>query len=120
MARSSTALRKVIKNNTGYDVRQLFIGAEGTLGIITAVVLRLFPKPLSVCTGICSVDNYDGVLELLARARARFRRRSSRRSRSCGRTSIGSAPKASATQPPLPFGAGAYVLVETHGAGPGG
>jgi FAD/FMN-containing dehydrogenase len=38
------ALRKVIKNNTGYDLRQLFIGAEGTLGIITAAVLRLFPR----------------------------------------------------------------------------
>src|SRR3984957_5408232 len=49
------ALRKVIKNNTGYDVRQLFIGTEGTLGIITAVVLRLFPKPRSVSTGLCAV-----------------------------------------------------------------
>ena len=38
------SLRKVMKNNTGYDLRQLFIGAEGTLGIITAVVLRLFPE----------------------------------------------------------------------------
>ena len=37
-----SALSKVIKNNTGYDLRQLFIGSEGTLGIITAVVLRLF------------------------------------------------------------------------------
>jgi FAD/FMN-containing dehydrogenase len=37
------ALRKVIKNNSGFDFRQLFIGAEGTLGIVTGVVLRLFP-----------------------------------------------------------------------------
>jgi FAD/FMN-containing dehydrogenase len=66
------ALRKVIKNNTGYDVRQLFIGTEGTLGIITAVVLRLFPKPRSVCTGLCAVADYAAVLALLARARAGF------------------------------------------------
>ena len=38
-------LRKLRKDNTGYDLRDLFIGAEGTLGIITAAVLRLFPKP---------------------------------------------------------------------------
>ncbi len=66
------ALRKVIKNNTGYDVRQLFIGSEGTLGIITAVVLRLFPKARSISTGICAVDDYEGVLTLLQRARRGF------------------------------------------------
>jgi len=66
------ALRKVIKNNTGYDLRQLFIGSEGTLGIVTAAVLRLFPKPRSVCTGIAVVDDYAAVLELLGRARAGF------------------------------------------------
>ena len=38
-------LRALRKDNTGYDMKQLFIGAEGTLGIITAAVLRLFPKP---------------------------------------------------------------------------
>ena len=61
-----------MKNNTGYDLRQLFIGAEGTLGIVTAAVLRLFPKPRSVCTGICAVDNYAAVLDLLKRVRAGF------------------------------------------------
>jgi FAD/FMN-containing dehydrogenase len=66
------ALRKVIKNNAGYDVRQLFIGTEGTLGIVTAVVLRLFPRPRSVCTGLCAVADYAAVLALLSRARAGF------------------------------------------------
>ena len=65
-------MRKVIKNNTGYDVRQLFIGTEGTLGIVTAAVLRLFPKPRSVCTGFCALKDYAGVLALLARAREGF------------------------------------------------
>ena len=60
---------KVIKNNTGYDLRQLFIGSEGTLGIITAVVLRLFVKAHHISTGICAVDHYRGVLDLLQRAR---------------------------------------------------
>jgi FAD/FMN-containing dehydrogenase len=66
------ALNKVMKNNTGYDVRQLFIGSEGTLGIITAAVLRLFPKPRSVCTGLCSCADYPAVLQLLQCARSGF------------------------------------------------
>src|SRR4051812_27275300 len=67
-----SALNKVIKNNAGYDVRQLFIGTEGTLGIISAAVLRLFPKPKSVCTGLCAVGGYSGVLDLLQRAQSGF------------------------------------------------
>ncbi len=108
------SLRKVIKNNTGYDVRQLFIGAEGTLGIITAVVLRLFPKPRSVCTGICSVDSYEGVLQLLSRVRAGFGPQLTAFEvmwpdfYRLGTEGLGH-------EPPLPFGAGAYVLVETMG-----
>jgi FAD/FMN-containing dehydrogenase len=66
------ALRKVIKNNAGYDLRQLFIGSEGTLGIITAVVLRLFPKARSTSTALCAVADYEGVIALLQRARAGF------------------------------------------------
>ncbi|MEJ0038156.1 MAG: FAD-binding oxidoreductase [Gammaproteobacteria bacterium] len=111
------ALRKVIKNNTGYDLRQLFIGAEGTLGIITAVVLRLFPKPLSVCTGICAVDNYEGVLDLLARCRAGFGPQLTAfevmwpEFYRLGTEGLG-------RKPPLPSGAGAYVLIETMGQDP--
>ena len=43
-------LRKLKKDNTGYDLRHIFVGAEGTLGIITAAVLRLFPRPRAVET----------------------------------------------------------------------
>src|SRR4029077_9704800 len=67
-----SALSKVIKNNTGYDLRQLFIGSEGTLGIITAVVLRLFAKPRSVHTGLCAVEVYADVIALLKCARTGF------------------------------------------------
>ncbi len=42
-----TSLNKMMKNNAGYDLKHLFIGSEGTLGIITRAVLRLFPKPAS-------------------------------------------------------------------------
>ena len=49
-------LRGLRKDNTGYDLKQLFIGAEGTLGIITAAVLRLFPKPTASETAWIGVE----------------------------------------------------------------
>ncbi|MBW7852270.1 MAG: FAD-binding oxidoreductase [Rhodospirillales bacterium] len=57
------------KDNTGYDLKQLFIGAEGTLGIVTAAVLKLFPKPADVQTALVGLADLDRVLELLARVR---------------------------------------------------
>ena len=62
-------LRGLRKDNTGYDLKQLFIGAEGTLGIITAAVLKLFPRPQEVVTAMASVSDLEGVIELLARIR---------------------------------------------------
>ncbi|HWK43901.1 MAG TPA: FAD-binding oxidoreductase [Stellaceae bacterium] len=64
-----TSLNKMLKNNAGYDLKQLFIGSEGTLGIITRVVLRLFPRPACTMAAICGLESYDAVLELLASAR---------------------------------------------------
>jgi FAD/FMN-containing dehydrogenase len=63
-------LNKMLKNNTAYDLKQLLIGSEGTLGVITRAVLRLYPKPASVCTALCALAGYDQVLALLARARS--------------------------------------------------
>ncbi len=61
-----TALRK---NNTGYDLKQLFIGAEGTLGIITGTVMKLFPLPRERHTAFAALRDVEAVLELLSRAR---------------------------------------------------
>ena len=61
-----TALRK---DNTGYDLKQLFIGSEGTLGIITGAVLKLFPLPRERHTAFVALDQVNSVLELLSRAR---------------------------------------------------
>ena len=61
-------LRGLRKDNTGYDLKQLFIGAEGTLGIITAAVLKLFPLPQGEATAVVAVDSADKALELLAYA----------------------------------------------------
>jgi D-lactate dehydrogenase (cytochrome) len=58
-------LNKLKKDNTGYDLKNLFIGAEGTLGIITAAVLRLIPRPRSVETAFVGVPSPQAALELL-------------------------------------------------------
>jgi D-lactate dehydrogenase (cytochrome) len=58
-------LNKLKKDNTGYDIRNLFIGAEGTLGIITAAVLRLVPRPRAVETAFVGVPSPEAALELL-------------------------------------------------------
>lgn len=63
-----SSLNKMIKNNTGYDLRQLFIGSEGTLGIITRAVLRLRPLPAGRLTALCAVDTYQAAIRLLALA----------------------------------------------------
>jgi FAD/FMN-containing dehydrogenase len=64
-------LNKLKKNNTGYDLKNLFIGAEGTLGIITAAVLRLVPRPRSVETGWAAVPSPQAAVELLGLAEER-------------------------------------------------
>jgi FAD/FMN-containing dehydrogenase len=58
-------LNKLKKDNTGYDLKNLFIGAEGTLGVITAAVLRLVPRPRSVETAFAGVKSPEAALELL-------------------------------------------------------
>ncbi|MBR1218061.1 FAD-binding oxidoreductase [Bradyrhizobium sp. U87765 SZCCT0131] len=64
------ALSKLKKDNTGYDLRDMFIGAEGTLGIITAAVLKLFPKPRAVETAFIGLASPEAALKLLTLARA--------------------------------------------------
>jgi len=63
-------LRLLRKDNTGYDLKHLFIGAEGSLGIITAATLKLFPRPREEVTALAAVRDVPGVIELLSRMRA--------------------------------------------------
>uniref|UniRef100_A0A9E8CSS2 FAD-binding oxidoreductase n=1 Tax=Bosea sp. NBC_00436 TaxID=2969620 RepID=A0A9E8CSS2_9HYPH len=63
-------LRQLRKDNTGYDLKNLFIGAEGTLGIITAAVLKLFPSPAARATAFLAVPDPAAALELLNAAKA--------------------------------------------------
>lgn len=64
-------LRRLRKDNTGYALRHLFVGAEGTLGIITAAVLRLLPRPRENEVALCAVPSEDAALALFRRLRDR-------------------------------------------------
>ncbi len=65
-----TSLNKMLKNNAGYDLKQLFIGSEGTLGIVTRIVLKLHAKPACTMAALCAVNDYARVLDVLRAARA--------------------------------------------------
>jgi FAD/FMN-containing dehydrogenase len=66
------ALTKLRKDNTGYDVRGLFVGSEGTLGVITAASLRLFPNPRARGTAFVALESPERALDLLSVARERL------------------------------------------------
>jgi len=65
-------LNKMQKNNSGYDLKHLFIGSEGTLGIITRAVLRLQPESAAPCTALCAVNGFDAAVKLLRLAQQRL------------------------------------------------
>ena len=62
-------LKGLRKDNTGYDLKQLFIGAEGTLGVITAAVLKLFPRPKEVRAAFAAAPDIEAAMALFSRAR---------------------------------------------------
>jgi len=66
----ASGMHKMIKNNSGYDLRHLLIGSEGTLGVMTRAVLRLRPRPTAVATAWCALPDYDAVTTLLACSQA--------------------------------------------------
>ncbi|MHB1201229.1 MAG: FAD-binding oxidoreductase [Polaromonas sp.] len=63
-------LRALRKDNTGYDLRHLFVGSEGTLGVITAAVLKLYPQPLARATAWVGADRLDSLVAILAQMRS--------------------------------------------------
>lgn len=65
-------LQTITKNNTGPDLKHLFIGSEGILGVVTRAVVRLFPKPADRIVALCAVDDFDKVRALLRHCRERL------------------------------------------------
>jgi FAD/FMN-containing dehydrogenase len=67
-----SSMNRMLKNNAGYDLKQLFIGTEGTLGVVTRAVLRLFPRLPGKCTALCTLTSFANVVELLREMQARM------------------------------------------------
>jgi FAD/FMN-containing dehydrogenase len=111
-------LRGLRKDNTGYDLKQLFIGAEGTLGVITAAVLKLYPQPASGATAWFGIATPQQAIELLALLRARLGDRLTAfelLSRVCVDAALASIPGTSdPLRAPYPW----YVLVELGDSDP--
>lgn len=113
-----SALHPLIKNNTGYDLKQLFIGSEGTLGIVTRAMVRLRPLLPSRNAALVAMERFDDVARLLRRLDARLG----------GQLSafelmwplfyelVTTAPAKG--RPILPHGHGFYILVEAMGGDP--
>ncbi len=110
-----SSLNTLLKNNAAYDLKQLFIGSEGTLGLVTRAVLKLYPQPLSQGTALVALDSFDAVMAFFAH---------------CGRRLGGLlssfevmwqshyeliAVNSGRHNPPLPGGHGYYAIVEATG-----
>ena len=113
-----SALNHLLKNNAAYDLKQLFIGSEGTLGLVTRAVLKLQPQPVSEATAIVALAGFQQVQDLFVH---------------CGRRLGGLlssfevmwrehyeliAVQSGRHVPPLPPGHGCYVIVEATGTNP--
>lgn len=67
-----STMNSLLKNNAGYDLKQLFIGTEGTIGVVTRATLRLFPKPNSRQTALIAVSGFERVIAFLRFAREKL------------------------------------------------
>jgi FAD/FMN-containing dehydrogenase len=112
------SLNRMLKNNSGYDLKQLFIGSEGTLGIVTRADLRLVSRPRSHGTAFVACPDFTSVLQLLSMMDARLGGQLSAFEALWPEfyelTTTAPAPQS----PPLPYGYGIYVLLEALGADP--
>ncbi|MBB5696408.1 FAD-binding oxidoreductase [Muricoccus pecuniae] len=110
-------LRSLRKNNTGYDLKQLFIGSEGTLGVVTAAVLKLFPRPTQVQTVMLGLDSVSAAMGLYAAARRDLSDLLSAfelMPRGCIDLTLRAIP---GLRDPLPTPAPVYVLMEASACG---
>ena len=110
-----SSMNKIIKNNTGYDLKQLFIGSEGTLGIVTRLVLKLRPAPTSQNMAFLAASTFDQVTTLLNRLDAGLGGSlSAFEVMWSDYYELVTKPPATG-QPPVAHGYGFYILVEALG-----
>lgn len=113
-----SSMNALLKNNAAYDLKQLFIGSEGTLGLVTRAVLRLHPAPSSDATAIVALDSFAQLTRFFTFAGARLG--SLLRSFEVMWESYYDliAIKSGRHQPPIPAGHAMYVVIEAAGTDP--
>lgn len=113
-----SCLNRMLKNNAGYDLKQLFIGTEGTLGVVTRADLRLLPRPRSQGTALVACPDFAAVIRLLGVLEGALSGTLSAFEVLWPEYYALTAAPPSPHAPPLPHGQGLYVLIETLGADP--
>jgi FAD/FMN-containing dehydrogenase len=106
------AMNRMLKNNSGYDLKQFFIGSEGTLGVVTRAVLKLLPRPQTQFAALISLPDFSSTIELLRRARRMPHLSAFEVMWSDYYTLVAAS---AADRPPLAPGQPYYVLVEAMG-----
>ncbi|MEI5680177.1 MULTISPECIES: FAD-binding oxidoreductase [unclassified Mesorhizobium] len=112
-----TSLKGLPKDNSGYDLNQLFIGTEGTLGVVTRAALRLHPRPLSEVNAFCALPSFEAAIALLGLLRQKL-------GPLLSAYEVNFAPlyddmiPSMAAPAPLPAGSPVYVLTEIQGNEP--
>ncbi len=113
-----SSMNTLLKNNAAYDLKQLFVGTEGTLGLVTRAVLRLHPKPLTTATALLAVESFDQVTALFSHVSGKLGPMLTSFEvmwQSHYRTI---AIDSGRHQPPLPGDYGYYIVVEASGMDP--
>ncbi len=111
-----SSLKKIVKDNSGYDLKHLFIGCEGTLGIITTAVLQLIEQPTSRNAAYVSLGSFEQVTQLLNSCKSRLAGKLTGFEIIWEETYKAMTGAGDAIRPPLPYGDQYYVLIETMGA----
>ena len=111
-----SSVKKIIKDNSGYDLKQLFIGSEGTLGVITKAVLKLMEAPKSRNSAFVAFDNYEKVVQFLKYMDSGLAGTLSGFELIWGTTYQAMTAPPAAAKPPIPHGYEYYVLLESLGS----
>ncbi len=110
-----SSLNSLLKNNAGYDLKQLFIGTEGTLGLVTKAIIRLYPKPVSTNCALVAFDSFNQLTEFFSLISNAFGGALSSFEAMWGNHYELLTTRSNRHIPPIAVGAPYYAIVETQG-----